>query len=102
MGTISGSVHLEKTKRELGPNIILEDDDIQRFEGHQFRIKLMTIPGSRNSARLLFLNLEDDEKEILVPNGIRVVDNTDFAAPFPVPCFPGTNVFLIGHLRKYQ
>ncbi|CAG8570547.1 13090_t:CDS:2 [Dentiscutata heterogama] len=100
--SIAGSVHLEKTNKSTGPTIIFEDENIQSFEGLDFRIKLMTIPGYRNSARLLILSLENDEKDIPVPDGIRVVDVTDFTNPRDLSTFPGTNVFLIEHLYKYQ
>ncbi|CAG8719848.1 16323_t:CDS:1, partial [Dentiscutata heterogama] len=68
--SIARSVHLEKTNRSTGPTVILEDKNIQLFEGLNFKIKLMTIPGHRNFACLLILSLENDEKDIPVSDGI--------------------------------
>ncbi|CAG8755327.1 15443_t:CDS:1, partial [Dentiscutata heterogama] len=46
MERISSSIYL----RETDSNIILEDEDTQKFEDLSFMIKLTTIQGSRNSA----------------------------------------------------
>ncbi|CAG8648813.1 9027_t:CDS:1, partial [Dentiscutata heterogama] len=68
----------------------------------EMMIKLTTIQGSKNSARLFFINEENNEKESPIPSEIKVVDNTIFSTPFTVPPFLGTNSFLIDHLRRYQ
>ncbi|CAG8642075.1 5869_t:CDS:1, partial [Dentiscutata heterogama] len=98
MESISSSIYLKETE----PNIILEDEDIQKFEGLPFMIKLTTIQDSRNSACLFFINEKNNEKESSIPSEIKIVDNTIFSAPFTVPPFPGTNSFLIDHLCRYQ
>ncbi|CAG8768015.1 36160_t:CDS:1, partial [Racocetra persica] len=48
------------------------DHDVQEFENLPFKIKIETIEGEDNSARLFFLNNQDKEDNI--PEGIICVD----------------------------
>ncbi|CAG8506395.1 8150_t:CDS:2 [Diversispora eburnea] len=90
--SIAGSILLEN--RDNDGNII-DDKDTQSFEGLNFKIKLSTIPGSRNSAILIFLKENGDETSI--PKFIRGEDVSDTTPTRMVP-IPGTQYFLIEHL----
>ncbi|CAG8541438.1 3560_t:CDS:1, partial [Scutellospora calospora] len=73
--------------------------DIQDFENLLFRIKIETLPNEENSARLFFVN-KNDEKEITVPKGIKCKDVTFKKNVLKSP-LPLTQYFLITHLMKY-
>jgi hypothetical protein len=98
--SIAGAVYLEKRKKECGH--IMEDEDIQVYDELGFKIKLETIPGSRNNARMIFLDLDD--KKIPKPKLVSGEDISDpLIDPIPMVLFPDTNnVFLLEHLRKYR
>ncbi|CAH1764645.1 12496_t:CDS:1 [Entrophospora sp. SA101] len=78
----------------------VEDRNEQHFEGLDFRIKIETLPNEDYSARLFFINKNDDN-EIPIPDGIVCKDVTlrNEVIKYPLPL---TNYFLINHPLKYQ
>ena len=88
--------------------IFLEDptkkqDDIQRFPGLGFNLKVVALRKHSNAARLFFLNTNDDDKSnigIPISDDIKVIDCTDgYAECEP---WPNTFDFYIDFLHTYQ
>src|SRR5579863_1293333 len=95
MTSITSFVRIEKN--ELGT--IIEDENIQEFEGLNFMIKVETLSTEDNNARLFFLDLNNREQNI--PNGLICSDIT-YGNEFIKNRFPGTQCFLLNYPLKYQ
>jgi hypothetical protein len=95
--SIAGSILLENKD---GNGNVIRDKDIQfyRFGEVEFNIKISTIPGSKNNARLCFTNWRNEE--IPIPEGIRGEDVTDSDRIEMMIPMPNTQYFLIEHLRR--
>ena len=97
-----------RTKKDISlPDVInirkfnkkKEIDDVQEFENISFKIKLESIDGEDNYARLFFFN-DNSENEIEIPDGIICKDVTYKKSVIKKP-LPDTNYFLITHPMKY-
>ncbi|CAG8453940.1 10933_t:CDS:2 [Diversispora eburnea] len=94
--TFAGSILLENRNRS---GFLINDNDVQEFEGLNFKIKIESIPSSVNNARLCFLDTNNNE--ISIPKQIicnDVSDNRNIINNIP---FPGTQSFLIEHLHPW-
>ncbi|RHZ84313.1 hypothetical protein Glove_83g9 [Diversispora epigaea] len=76
--------------------LLINNNDVQEFEGLNFKIKIESISSSVNNTRLCFLDTENNE--ISIPQQIKcndVSDNRNIINKIP---FLDTQSFLIEHL----
>ncbi|CAG8656459.1 7234_t:CDS:1 [Cetraspora pellucida] len=97
--SIAGAIYLGKKYKSCGHEVHYEN--IQEFEDLNFRIKVQTIPGAKNTARLCFLDLENDNQEISKPDNVECKDITETQSNLMV-LFPSTNYYILEHIRNYQ
>ena len=95
--SIWGSILIEN-RNDKGD--IINDDDVQEFEGLNFKIKLETLECSLHNSRLIFLNMENEEIETL--DNIIITNISSSYNEFQMFPLPSAKYYLIEHLQKYQ
>ncbi|CAG8775081.1 23809_t:CDS:2 [Gigaspora margarita] len=95
---LAGALNIGKKNKN---NELEYDYDIQGFENLPFRIKVETIEGQENVARLFFLDKYNDNR-INVPDGIMCKDVTFKHNTGLIPPLPDTQYFLIVHPNIYN